>query len=359
MTAPVVNITIPVFNRLLLTQKTLLALRKASREVPFCVTVVDNGSSPELRERLVEFHQSGIIDNLFLLPRNMGIACACNIGWQAVDAPYCMKLDNDVVMQRPDFLAHLFRLWAHGDPVSVLGPALLPERLRQNPGTIETPEGILGICTTNVPGGATLVPRAVSDVLGCWNEDYGLYGGEDGDYGLRMQCAGFAQYYYDDREVFRHEGEWDSREYVGTGLDKKAEHYRLFKDKAGGLGLFVLNSYLYDMCIRNWKVPRRWRIKDISGYDVALEEDPAYAPVREALRRSKQIVDGLINAGKKMEIFWNTAVIARMKRIWEDCGQGCGAVPAAKKAGASAAGPGPSGKARPPAACKRLPDGVE
>ena len=333
MPTPVVNITIPVFNRLLLTQRTLLALRKVSREIPFCVTVVDNGSAPELRERLVEFHKLGIIDHLFLLPRNMGISCACNIGWQAVDAPYYMKLDNDVVVQRPDFLAHLFRLWAHGTPLSILGPAMLPERLHKNPGAIETPDGVLGICTENVQGTAVLIPRAVSDALGYWNEDYGLYGADDGDYGLRMNCAGFTQYYYDDRGLFVHEGEWGNEEYAGTGLDKGAEHRNLFNDKEGGVGLFVLNSYLYDMCIRNWNVPRRWRIKYISGYDVTLEEDPAYAPVREALRRSKRIFDGKVNAGKKMEVF-NAEVIAKMKRIWEDCGQGCCC--AAKTPGASA-----------------------
>jgi GT2 family glycosyltransferase len=88
MPKPVLNITIPVFNRFHLTQKTLLSLRRSAQTVPFVITVVDNGSKPELVQRLCEFHASGIIDNLYLLPRNMGIAAAANIGWEQVSAPF-------------------------------------------------------------------------------------------------------------------------------------------------------------------------------------------------------------------------------------------------------------------------------
>ena len=63
MANPVVNITIPVFNRYHLTQKTLLALRKTAPGISFTVTVVDNGSEQALRDRLVELHKDGIIDN--------------------------------------------------------------------------------------------------------------------------------------------------------------------------------------------------------------------------------------------------------------------------------------------------------
>jgi GT2 family glycosyltransferase len=191
---PVVNITIPVFNRLHTTQKTILALRKCSREIPFAITVVDNGSEPELVERLVTFRKDGIIDNLFLIPRNMGISCAANVGWQMVDAPFYMKLDNDTVMKKRDWLPKLFRMWQHGLPLSTLGGAYDLPMLLKNPGIIETPDGPLGICDSNLPGQAVIIPKAVSDILGMWNEDYGLYGAEDGDYGMRMRCAGFPQY---------------------------------------------------------------------------------------------------------------------------------------------------------------------
>ncbi len=322
MDVPILNITIPVFNRFHITQKTILALHKTVKFIPFTVTVVDNGSEPALRERLIELREHGLINNLFLLPCNMGISCACNIGWQAVDTPYYMKLDNDIVFSTPDWLEKLFRLWSHGLPMSTLGPALDPKQLTQNPGTIESPDGILGICTKNLPGGAIIIPKAVSDILGYWNEDYGLYGAEDGDYGARMNCAGFSQYYYDDRDFFVHHNTYGNTEYEGTGLDKDKEHARLFKDEAGGVGLFVLNYYLYNACIRRWNVPLRYRIKDINGYNVVLEEDPAYAPVKAALSFSKRFIDRLRSTGKADNIY-SDAVVARLKKEWESCGQAC------------------------------------
>ncbi len=322
MNPPVLNITIPVFNRFHFTQKTILALRKTATSIPFTVTVVDNGSEPALRERLVELRNHGLIDNLFLLPCNMGISCACNIGWKSVDSPFYMKIDNDIEFIDPNWLDKLFQLWSHGHPLSTLGPALTPARLRQNPGTIESPDGILGICTENLPGGAIIIPKTVSDVLGYWSEDYGLYGAEDGDYGARMNCAGFFQYYYDDRDFFIHHGSYGNTEYEGTGLDKSKEHRNLFRDEAGGAGLFVLNNYLYNMCIRNWNVPLRYRIKDMNGYNVVLEENPEYAQIQTALQRSKKVLDRLQSAGKKHDMH-SDAVVTFLKKIWESCGQAC------------------------------------
>ena len=98
--APVCNVTIPVFNRPGATRETILALRRTSQEVPFDITVVDNGSDPALVGMLLEFRERGVIDHLFLLPRNMGVACAANVGWELVPAPIYMKLDNDTAMRR-------------------------------------------------------------------------------------------------------------------------------------------------------------------------------------------------------------------------------------------------------------------
>lgn len=322
MDGPLVNITIPVFNRYDLTQKTLLALKKTTPGIPFVVTVVDNGSEPALRQRLVALAADGIIDNLFLLPRNMGISCACNIGWRAVDAPYYMKLDNDMAALTPHWLENLFRLWAHGDPMSIIGPVFDEAKLTGNPDTLRTPDGILGVCTGNVPGGATVIPREVSHLMGYWSEDYGLYGADDGDYGARLACAGISQYCYDVRGYFEHCGCFDNSEYEETELDKKKEHSRLFKDESGGMGLFLLNYFLYNMCVRKWNVPLRYRIRDMDGYNVVLEEDPAYAPIQLALRRSKELLDNLAAADRNNDMY-SDAVVNRLKRIWSACGQGC------------------------------------
>ena len=318
---PLLNITIPVLNRYDLTLKTILTLHKTIRALKFVITVVDNGSDPALRKRLIEFKRAGIINNLFLLPCNMGISVACNIGWNLIDAPYYMKLDNDMIATRPDWLERLFRLWSHGQSMSTLGPAIFSEWLHKNSGTIETQDGILGICTSNLPGGATIIPKAVSDILGKWSEDYGLYGGEDGDYGMRMQASGFTQYYYNMSEFFDHTGDWGSSEYQKIGLDKKEQHSQLFYDSKG-IGTYLLNFYLYNACIRKWNVPLRYEIKDIDGYNVILDERKEYECIRTAIQRSKLILNGLKNKGGEYDMF-SDAVILRLKKIWKSCGQEC------------------------------------
>lgn len=322
MSSPLVNITIPVFHRPLLTQKTILALRKTNSTIPFTTTVVDNGSSPELRERLIQFKSDGIIDNLFLLSENMGISCACNIGWDAVDAPFYLKLDNDVCVKGPDWLERLFALWRHGKSFSTLGPSHTMEQMYLNPGGVETPDGRLGICLSNLQGQCMLVPKGVSDILGTWNEDYGLYGAEDGDYGLRMKCADFPQYYYYSESYFTDLGSDDVRDYGSTDLNKKKEHAELFIAKDGGMGLFNINCYLFHMCIRNWKVPRRYRVVDVSqNYEVTVEEDPAYIPVRDALERSKRLLDKrTIKYGKSGT--YDQKFVEYLKKIWQDSGHG-------------------------------------
>lgn len=323
MRQPAVNITIPVFNRFVLTQKTLLALHKSRGGVPFSITVVDNGSDPPLVSRLRELHQAGIIDKLFLLPENMGISCACNIGWAMTDAPLYMKLDNDCLIQDPGWLEKLFRLWRHGAPLSTLGPAWTEEQLLANEGALHTPDGILGICRTNLQGSALFIPKAVSDILGFWSEDYGLYGAEDGDYGLRMTCADFPQYYYLASGLIQNMG-WDEKpDDIDYVLDRQGEHRALFLDNKGGTGLFRLNSYLYHHCIRNWKVPLKYEVDDVDdNCKVRLKERKDYIPVQQALAHCKRLVDKA-NASDDPDALYREEFIEGLKDIMRECGQAC------------------------------------
>lgn len=122
-TGPVSNVVIPVFNRPTATCVTIEALNHTTRDVPFCITVVDNGSEPDLVRSLQHWREEGRIDHLFLLPRNMGVACAANVGWELVDAPLYMKRDNATAMVRRHWLRDLLALWRHGrQPSTWAGP---------------------------------------------------------------------------------------------------------------------------------------------------------------------------------------------------------------------------------------------
>ena len=292
MQQPTVNITMPVFNRYAMTQRTITALRQSSDTIPFTFTVVDNGSDAALVAKLKEFHGTGLINKLFLLPRNMGIPCACNIGWIMTDAPFYLKIDNDMLVQDPDWLVKLFTLWSHGERLSTFGPAWSKEQQLASEGALETPDGTLGICMKNLPGAVIFVPKAVSDILGRWNEDYGLYGAEDGDYGARMKSVGFPQYYYLAHELVQDLGRDEKPEDRDYVLDRGTEHKSLFFDEKGGTGLFKLNNYLFTYHIRNPKVPLRYTVADVDeNCKVRLKEDKAYAPVREALELCKIQMD--------------------------------------------------------------------
>ena len=259
------NVTIPVFNRPSATEQTIRALAATSRALPFCITVVDNGSEQPLVESLIHWREEGLIDNLFLLSRNMGVACAANVGWELVPASIYMKLDNDTAMFRQHWLRDLLALWEHGQPVSNLGGAFDRNMLHKIPGCLQTPHGELGRCMSNLPGQAILIPKAVSDTLGYWNEEYGLYGGEDGDYGLRMMTAGFPQYYYLGPEYFSNIKEKDDARttYAMRGIDKRRLHRELVIRDNLGMGRLFMNKLFYQTGLRSLKPMRRYAIDDV------------------------------------------------------------------------------------------------
>lgn len=75
------------------------------------------------------------------------------------------------------------------------------------------------------------------------------------------------------------------------------------------------------MCIRRWKIPLRYRVVDIDRYDVVVEEDPAYAPVREALIRSKKMIDQINTTGH--DIMYTEEMVLALKALWKEYGQEC------------------------------------
>lgn len=288
-----VNFTMPVFNRLQCTQMALLQLRKTSRSIPFSITVVDNGSEDAVTDKLREFHKAGIIDHLFLLPQNMGIAAACNIGWELVDADVYCKLDNDTMPVRRDWLEILFRMWAHGKPFSNLGYAASEQQMLANKNYLQTEHGILGICDTTLAGTGIFIPKNVHRVLGFWNEEYGLYGAEDGDYGVRMKYVEFEQYYYPRSKFIRYDldDELNEAAYVQHGLDKKAERQTFKRDKNGYFGRFGINCFLYNYHIRSPRVCRRYKIVDIDeNHHVRLAEREEYREVDAAVQECSKII---------------------------------------------------------------------
>ena len=327
MNNPILNITIPVFNRFELTQLTILSLNKMKRNIPFSITVVDNGSEKILRDELLDLKKNNLIQNLFLLDKNYGVSCACNIGFMAMDTPFYMKCDNDIVIKDPEFINKIFYMYKIVEPMSILGPALLHHWIENSTKIIYTKYGKLAECKTNVPGGALFIPRQIINILGYFCEDYDLYGADDGDYGIRMGLAGFNQYYYEYESFFDHRGKWDSSEYNDFGLDKAKQYNELFKTPDGKIGIFTLNSFLYANLVRSWKVPLKYEIAEQDGYYLKLKERDDYKKIRYALHRSQKILTHYFVDRETPKTLSNILlppkIIEKLKKIWIECDQEC------------------------------------
>lgn len=271
-TPPVLNITIPVFNRCEITRQTILAVRKNTR-VAHKLVVVDNGSEEPTRIMLLRLRDAGIIDHLFRLEQNLGVAVASNIGWRMVSCPIYMKLDNDVIIDSPKWFDLLMLHIKTTEGRAVFGADL--HKQLDSPTHVPKREGFVGLCQTHVSGGAILIPRSISDVAGYWCEDYGLYGCEDGDYGLRMRYLGFDQYYFDHAPLMRH---------IGHDTEEMKSKYNINKQElqTSYRSLWNTNYYLYHNKYRAPNIPPQVKVCAYDGYTIHMENNIAYSPMFKA-----------------------------------------------------------------------------
>ena len=274
---PLTNITVPVFNRYDETLATLAALR-ARTQSPFILTVVDNGSEKDLRKELLRLHEETIIDRLFLLDRNYGVSCACNLGWKSVDAPFFMKVDNDIRPIADKWLESIYSAWGTYRYNSITGPVW---KCASPHNRIDTPHGTMWSMPVSMSGEGFIVGRKIHERIGCFCEDYGLYGEEDADYCLRCHHAGIRKFSYEASGLLERL-DADGRKYVGYCQEKVAAHNRNVGNKPGE-GIFPLNLFLYEQGLRALDVPLRYEVKSMHGPYVELREHDAYGKIRDAL----------------------------------------------------------------------------
>jgi|GEM_PF-1320781 GT2 family glycosyltransferase len=195
-----VNICIVTFNRLEYTIKCIESVLSYT-DYPHVVSVVDNFSQDGTREYLNDLKSKGLIKNLVLLDENIGVAKASNIVWLLEpSSAYYLKLDNDMVFLKSPWL----------------GPML--ETLNSTPATgavayktenIAYPTQLINgrnlrVKHGNLGGACILIPKYTEKLIGYWCEDYGLYGQEDLDYGIRIQLTGLLNIYMEDDQTAIH-----------------------------------------------------------------------------------------------------------------------------------------------------------
>ena len=266
----------PVFGRPDETVETILALRNNTSQ-PVVLTVVDNGNEPDFRKELETLADKGMIDNLFILDRNYGISPACNVGWKLVDASFYMKLDNDTKILSPDWLETIYGMWGSARYSTLIGPVW---NCKHERGCKRTPFGDLWVLPVSFIGTAFLISKKVSDRVGCFSEDYGLYGEEDADYCLRCHHAGIRKYSFEAAPLMtRIDRRRADPEY---GAFKQEAHERNVGERPGA-GMFALNVFLYEHKLRDLQVPLKYAVKSVQGRHVELAEDPDYPRLWDAL----------------------------------------------------------------------------
>lgn len=244
-----INITIVTYNRLDYTRQCLNALLARTPRI-FRLNIIDNNSTDGTRDYLSDLQHDpniqDVLQNIILLNSNMGIAPAYNLGWSLFDAQYYIKMDNDVVVLRDDWLDVLIHSAERVQDVAMLGFGkntcnarhILDDRLYYA-GHI---------------GGCALITKKAHEYLGFWNEDYGLYGEEDADFGLRARLAGFCNLLYADTEGdfirYADANGSDNSSYTQWKSEQRKENIN---------SVFRLNDALFKCGFRDLRVERKYK----------------------------------------------------------------------------------------------------
>ena len=214
---PMVNLCITTFNRLDYTKKCIASiLGTTTDKIPYLITVVDNGSTDGTPEKLKEMFDNGLIDHLILLKENIGISKAQNLGWKRhEEVPFYAKIDNDIVFNKRGWLDGIINTFEKTTKIGALGyqcsddgatyPAIIGNGVEYR------------VKNGNIGGACFFVPKHINEKLGYWCEEYGKYGEEDADYGMRITVSGHLNCYMMDGSTITH-------------LPDEKGDYRTFKD---------------------------------------------------------------------------------------------------------------------------------
>ncbi len=118
-----VNLVIVTFNRWEYTELCIPSIwETASDNIPYIITVVDNGSSDGTPDKLKEMYERGLIDHLILLKENVGISKAQNLGWKChEEVPFYAKIDNDIVFNKKGWLVDIINTFEKTTNIGALG----------------------------------------------------------------------------------------------------------------------------------------------------------------------------------------------------------------------------------------------
>jgi len=225
------------YNRLPLTKQTIDGLLKTTKR-PFNLIIIDNGSQDGTKEYLSELSKNGYeylqTVSVTFNDKNEGIAVARNQALQLADrfeTIWYSTVDNDVLL--PDnWLSDCIDVLKTNTQYGMLGVnfenSSYPLIKAGGYEFQNKPQGNLGTA-------CTVFHKRFHQMLGFFNTEYGVYGEEDADLGMRARAIGFKLGYLKENGVHLGDNEND----VGEYRDFKTEcHKRNLKQ-------FSINASLY------------------------------------------------------------------------------------------------------------------
>ncbi|GAB6113471.1 glycosyltransferase [Desulfomicrobium salsuginis] len=230
-----VNICMITHNRLDFTQQSIDSILKHTI-FPYTLTVIDNNSNSDTKLYLNKLKQKGIIKNLILLDKNIGVAKASNLAWSLEpNADYYLKIDNDIVINKYEWLNNLVDI---ADNIAECGAVAYNFEPVSYPIHVINGRRIRIKIPGNLGGACILIPRRTHEILGFWCEDYGLYGEEDADYGARILLSKKLNIYMEDENIGIHlpggkAAIIDPKTFVALDEKENCTHYdyRKWKDE--------------------------------------------------------------------------------------------------------------------------------
>lgn len=210
-----VSVMLVTYNRLDLTKQTLESLFQ-NTDYPFNLIIIDNASVDKTVDYLYERCGEEMVSNQYLKgfvihinESNLGIAVGRNQALKISQDDWLSTLDNDVLVPK-GWLTQCVEILRHNPKYGMLGINVegveYPLVKHGDYEWQDKPKGNLGTA-------CTVFSRSLHKMLGYFNTEYGLYGEEDADFGMRVRVLGLRLGYL--KEVGKHigEGENDVGEY--------------------------------------------------------------------------------------------------------------------------------------------------
>ncbi|MBI9112758.1 glycosyltransferase [Maridesulfovibrio ferrireducens] len=267
-----VCIAITAFNRSKHTLRTIESIWKHAG-CDFTLCVVDNASTDDTWELLCRLREKGLVHYAYRFTRNMGPAVAVNHIWSQFTAPFYLRLDNDIFFSKDGWLQTMREKARKHKDISILSYPIFSTK--EHYAKVPTMYGNDLLDRSDRkgshPGGLFFMDGLSFKNIGMWNEDYGSYGAEDGDYSLRTDLQNRKRLYVNDFEWGTHDdfSAEDNKAYVKSKLERQHSHKRY-------AGQFQINTMMYHYKLRSLRVPRKY-IATTNNDNISFSLDREYS----------------------------------------------------------------------------------